>query len=243
MNLSTKNEYGTVCKLIQKKFPKIPLDLFRKKLSQNVRDYRKNLEKHAREELNNKIPSQEVSSNTELVVADKREDAETTDGNATADKSNHPVQHEVHQRSASSTVADFDKSNAFQLPVEKINSSVLHHRYVELPTEPSNSMEEVTHEGVHPSVDTTEDLTESFKKMSTPRSSAVKSMGTILNISHINTSMNGQVQPLRNQPQFFQSGSISTTDQAPCSVEPGDNYLDVPIQMEEIISECLIDLQ
>ncbi|CAG7716475.1 unnamed protein product, partial [Allacma fusca] len=46
-----------------------------------------------------------------------------------------------------------------------------------------------------------------------------------------------------NQPQFFQSGSISTTDQAPCSIEPGDNYLDVPIQMEEIISECLIDLQ
>ncbi|CAG7830123.1 unnamed protein product, partial [Allacma fusca] len=89
MNLSTKNEYGTVCKLIQQKFPKIPLDLFRKKLSQNVRDYRKNLEKRAREELNNKIPSQEVSSNTELVVADKREDAETTDGNATADKSNH----------------------------------------------------------------------------------------------------------------------------------------------------------
>ncbi|CAG7824313.1 unnamed protein product, partial [Allacma fusca] len=44
MNLSTKIEYGTVCKLIQQKFPKIPLDLFRKKLSQNFRDYRKNLE-------------------------------------------------------------------------------------------------------------------------------------------------------------------------------------------------------
>ncbi|CAG7830437.1 unnamed protein product, partial [Allacma fusca] len=47
----------------------------------------------------------------------------------------------------------------------------------------------------------------------------------------------------RNQPQFFQSGSVSTTDQAPSSIEPGDNSLDVPIRMEEIISECLIDLQ
>ncbi|CAG7824292.1 unnamed protein product, partial [Allacma fusca] len=126
-------------------------------------------------------------------------------------KSNHPIQHEIHQVLALSTAVDLDKLNEFQLPVEKINSSVLHHRHVELPTEPSNSIEEVTHEGVHPSVDTTEDLTtQSFKKMSTPRSSAVKSMGTIWNISHINTSMNVQLEPLRNQPQFFQSGSVST---------------------------------
>ncbi|CAG7816114.1 unnamed protein product [Allacma fusca] len=41
---------------------------------------------------------------------------------------------------------------------------------------------------------------QSFEKMSTPRSSSVKSMGTIWNISHINISTNGQLETLRNKP-------------------------------------------
>ncbi|CAG7720121.1 unnamed protein product, partial [Allacma fusca] len=43
MILSNPVDYRRVCGQIQKKYPKIPLDCFRKKLSQNFQDYRKTL--------------------------------------------------------------------------------------------------------------------------------------------------------------------------------------------------------
>ncbi|CAG7819543.1 unnamed protein product [Allacma fusca] len=67
--LSNPNDYRRVCGLIQKKFPKIPVEIFRKKLSQNFQDYRKTLPKRrevdAQQELDERSTTR-VNQNLEI---------------------------------------------------------------------------------------------------------------------------------------------------------------------------------